>query len=192
MAQPGSAPALGAGGRWFKSSRPDQRIPLIPAQLTAQFPPPSPSGACGTSCYRIAMVLLRFLQETVSRMPLASMGAGTTLGDSTLIRSRRIGVRSYTDPRTRQKPPKRNTSMSIEQARSLSVSRNTGSSVLVEAQGAEARVFDLSGRVVERIACGEAVEFTSRAHPAGVYFAVLSVGNTPLFIEKLVLLDGGR
>ena len=24
VAQPGSAPALGAGGRWFKSSRPDQ------------------------------------------------------------------------------------------------------------------------------------------------------------------------
>ena len=24
MAQPGSAPALGAGGRWFESSRPDQ------------------------------------------------------------------------------------------------------------------------------------------------------------------------
>ena len=85
-----------------------------------------------------------------------------------------------------------NTSTVIEETRSLSVSRNTGSSVLVEAQGAEARVFDLSGRVVERIACGEAVEFTSRAHPAGVYFAVLSVGNTPLFIEKLVLLGGGR
>ena len=24
VAQPGSAPALGAGGRWFESSRPDQ------------------------------------------------------------------------------------------------------------------------------------------------------------------------
>src|SRR5713226_1150458 len=26
VAQPGSAPALGAGGRWFESSRPDQQI----------------------------------------------------------------------------------------------------------------------------------------------------------------------
>ena len=26
VAQPGSAPALGAGGRWFESSRPDQKI----------------------------------------------------------------------------------------------------------------------------------------------------------------------
>ena len=28
VAQPGSAPALGAGGRWFESSRPDQSKPL--------------------------------------------------------------------------------------------------------------------------------------------------------------------
>lgn len=80
----------------------------------------------------------------------------------------------------------------IDQTISLSVSRNTGSSVLVEAQGAEVQIFDLTGRVVERIARGETVEFSSCVHPAGVYFAVLSEEDTPLFIEKLVLLDGGR
>src|SRR5271156_2937155 len=31
VAQPGSAPALGAGGRWFKSSRPDQSFPPLAA-----------------------------------------------------------------------------------------------------------------------------------------------------------------
>jgi hypothetical protein len=85
-----------------------------------------------------------------------------------------------------------NTSAIIEQPRSLTVSRNTGSSVLVEAQGAEVQIFDLTGRVVERIAQGETIEFSSCLHPAGVYFAVLSEEDTPLFIEKLVLLDGGR
>ena len=85
-----------------------------------------------------------------------------------------------------------NTSAIIEQPRSLTVSRNTGSSVLVEAQGAEVQIFDLTGRVVERIARGETIEFSSCIHPAGVYFAVLSEEDTPLFIEKLVLLDGGR
>ncbi|MFO7625708.1 MAG: hypothetical protein R6V62_00455, partial [Candidatus Fermentibacteraceae bacterium] len=68
----------------------------------------------------------------------------------------------------------RNTSAVIEQPRSLTVSRNTGSSVLVEAQGAEVQIFDLTGRVVERIARGETIEFSSCVHPAGVYFAVLS------------------
>lgn len=29
VAQPGSAPAWGVGGRWFKSSRPDQSSHLI-------------------------------------------------------------------------------------------------------------------------------------------------------------------
>ena len=29
VAQPGSAPALGAGGRWFESSRPDQLSPVV-------------------------------------------------------------------------------------------------------------------------------------------------------------------
>ena len=85
-----------------------------------------------------------------------------------------------------------NTSTVIEQPRSLTVSRNTGSSVLVEAQGAEVQIFDLTGRVVERIAQGETIEFSSCVHPAGVYFAVLSEEDTPLYIEKLVLLDGGR
>src|SRR5215469_17997143 len=28
VAQPGSAPALGAGGRWFKSNRPDQSLKI--------------------------------------------------------------------------------------------------------------------------------------------------------------------
>jgi hypothetical protein len=85
-----------------------------------------------------------------------------------------------------------NTSTVIEQTRSITVDRNTGSSVLVEAQGAEVQIFDLTGRVVERIAQGETIEFSSCLHPAGVYFAVLSEEDTPLFIEKLVLLDGGR
>ncbi len=85
-----------------------------------------------------------------------------------------------------------NTSSVIEQTRSLTVSRNTGSSILVEAAGTEAMVYDLTGRVVERIAAGECLELSSYTHPAGVYFAVLSDENTPLFIEKLVLLDGGR
>jgi hypothetical protein len=85
-----------------------------------------------------------------------------------------------------------NTSAIVEQPRSLTVSRNTGSSVLVEAQGATVQIFDLTGRVVERIAQGETIEFSSCIHPAGVYFAVLSEEDTPLFIEKLVLLDGGR
>ncbi len=53
-------------------------------------------------------------------------------------------------------------------------------------------VYDLSGRVVERIEQGETIEFSSCIHPAGVYFAVLSEEDTPLYIEKLVLLDGGR
>ncbi len=83
-------------------------------------------------------------------------------------------------------------SVIMEQTRSLSVSRNTGPSVLVEAQGAEVQIFDLTGRVVERIAQGECLELSSCFHPAGVYFAVLSEEDTPLFIEKLVLLDGGR
>ena len=30
VAQPGSAPAWGAGGRWFKSTRPDQILPPFP------------------------------------------------------------------------------------------------------------------------------------------------------------------
>lgn len=85
-----------------------------------------------------------------------------------------------------------NTSAIVEQPRSLTVSRNTGPSLLVEAQGAEVQIFDLTGRVVERIARGEVIEFSSCVHPAGVYFAVLSEEDTPLFIEKLVLLDGGR
>ncbi len=85
-----------------------------------------------------------------------------------------------------------NTSAIVEQPRSLTVSRNTGPSVLVEAQGAAVQIFDLTGRVVERIAPGECIELSSCIHPAGVYFAVLSEEDTPLFIEKLVLLDGGR
>lgn len=85
-----------------------------------------------------------------------------------------------------------NTSSVIEQTRSLTVNRNTGSSIMVEAVGTEAMVYDLTGRVVERIAAGECLELSSCSHPAGVYFAVLLDENTPLFIEKLVLLDGGR
>jgi hypothetical protein len=85
-----------------------------------------------------------------------------------------------------------NTSTLVEQSRSLTVNRNTGPSVLVEAQGAEVQIFDLTGRVVDRIAPGECLELSSCVHPAGVYFAVLSEEDTPLYIEKLVLLDGGR
>ncbi len=36
MAQPGSAPALGAGGRRFKSARPDQRVTLHARQRRRQ------------------------------------------------------------------------------------------------------------------------------------------------------------
>src|SRR5262249_40269288 len=52
VAQPGSAPALGAGGRWFKSNRPDhhplqstERIPQISADRNhtlGSLIPPSP------------------------------------------------------------------------------------------------------------------------------------------------------
>ena len=34
VAQPGSAPALGAGGRWFKSSRPDQKFLSVGLERT--------------------------------------------------------------------------------------------------------------------------------------------------------------
>lgn len=85
-----------------------------------------------------------------------------------------------------------NSSAVVEQTISLTVSRNTGPSVLVQSQGADACIYDLTGRVVEKISRGETIEFSSCIHPAGVYFAVLSEENTPLYIEKLVLLDGGR
>ena len=32
VAQSGSAPALGAGGRWFESTRPDQIIPYFQSE----------------------------------------------------------------------------------------------------------------------------------------------------------------
>jgi hypothetical protein len=35
VAQPGSAPAWGVGGRWFKSSRPDQIIPRVYEMLVS-------------------------------------------------------------------------------------------------------------------------------------------------------------
>lgn|GEM_PF-1564536 len=38
VAQPGSAPASGAGGRWFKSSHPDQILPFTRKRLA---PPPN-------------------------------------------------------------------------------------------------------------------------------------------------------
>src|SRR5438309_6108478 len=51
VAQPGSAPAWGAGGRWFKSSRPDH-FSLTPRATGPPLPTP---GHCGNRPARTAV-----------------------------------------------------------------------------------------------------------------------------------------